>query len=787
MSSNNVDFFKSIEEIFAQPIEGPFEVIGEELADKIKKFVGASGYSLFFLSEKEEINNLWTTGISQNYRDFLIKNTEQLPGAKTYFTGEVLIVEDVEKDSRFEIIRDLLRNEGIKSLIIYPLKFQKNVIGILTLYFSKKKKFAEEEILIGKIFSSFLASFLNNLKLFQQLKENEKRLNQIFQRSPAAIALIQDNKFVLCNPAFQEITGYSAKEAQNLTFWEIVHPEDKEMVRERGIKRQRGENVFPDTYEFRIVARDGSIKWVEFKGTPTELDGKPANLIIALDVTQRKSLEEEVKILQENLKAIYEHSVMGIYLASVKEGTIVYEMINPKGREILGIDIEGKTPEEVFPPEEALKAKRIVEIIKETKRPLVTRDEYHTAIGKRILFISRAPIFDKEGRVVKIVGLFRDITEEIRAMEESEKRSKLELLGKLAGGIAHEFNNLLSIILTTVEMELRKHPHHPSWKKIKKKTIQASRMVSEIMELGEGAPAEMTTVNLSDLLEDYTEFLQKILPERIDLSVNIEDENLHIKGNPQLIKILINNLVLNSREAIESYGSIKIHLRKLKGRNLKKAKEVLPTDEIIELTVEDTGKGMNERVKKMAFEPFFTTKTNGGSSGVGLYRVYSIVQIHRGQIKIESAPGKGTRVTIYLPLMPVKQDKKAELPLLSLQKGIILLVEDDPEVLEVEREILSLLGYETIEARDGKEAIDTFIKYRDKIIGVLTDLSMPKMGGLQLAKTIKNISPDTKIIIISGYITREEMLLIEKEKIDGVIQKPFELDKFSEKLRAIIG
>lgn len=787
MTLQNIDFYKSIEEIFSQTLEGSFETIGEELAGKIKDFFRAYGYSLFFLKEPEQISSLWTDGISDEYRSFLLKNAEKLPGTEAYLKGEVLISNDIDSDPKFKKIRKRLREERVKSIIIYPLKFQNRIIGVLTLYFSNKRKFTEEEVLIGKIFSSFLASFLNNLKLFQKLKENEKRLAQIFYKSPAAIALIQNNKFVLTNPVFQEITGYSSEEARRLNFWEIVHPDDRKMVKERGLKRERGEKVYPDTYEFRIISKDGSVKWVEFKGTPTELDGKPANLVIALDVTQRKKLEEEVNLLQENLKTIYEHSVMGIYLASVGEGKMVYEMINPKGKEILGLDIEGKTPEDVFPHDEALKAKRIVEIIRKTKRPLITREEYYTALGKRILFVSRAPIFDKNGNVIKIVGLFRDITEEEKAKEESEKRSKLELLGKLAGGIAHEFNNLLSIVLTTVEMELCKNPHHPSWSKIKKKTIQASRMVSEIMELGEGASAEMTTVNLSLLLKDYIEFLQKILPERISLEVNIENNSLYIKGNPQQIKILINNLVLNSKEAIDLYGTIKIRLRKLKGKELKKAKEILPAEGIVELTVEDTGKGMNERVQKMAFEPFFTTKLNGERSGVGLYRAYSIVQIHRGDIKIESYPGKGTRITVLLPLISTKKDKRKVSTTSSARKGVILLVEDDPEVLEVEKEILSFLGYKTMSAKDGREAIEIFTKNKKKIIGVITDLSMPKMGGLQLAKVIKEISPDTRVIIISGYITREEMLYIEKEKIDGVIQKPFELEKFAEKLKSIIG
>ncbi len=781
------NLFQVLEDIISHSIESDSEKIGENLAERIEEFFKASGFSLFFLPNPPGVYAVWTKGVPDEYRNFIREKTVKLPGAQAFFTQEIMFSEDIKKDDRFSSIRKLMETGGIRAIIIFPLIFQNKSVGVLALYFRKPRSFSEEEISIGKIAASYLGSFLHNMKLYQELREEEDKLKLIFERSPAAIFIVQDDKFKFVNPASEKITGYTKEEAYRINFWELIHPDDKEVVKERGIRRQRGEKVFPETYEFKILRKNGDIRWMEFKGTPIEYERKPANLGIAFDITQRKFLEEKVKSLQESLRAIYDFSMMGIYLVSIEGGKIVYKMVNPKGKEILGVNIEGKTPEEVFSPPEAEKAKAIVKKIIGSKKPLTTIEEYHTGYGKRSLFVSRGPIFDKDGNVKEIVGLFRDITEEIRAREKAERTSKLTMIGQFTGGLAHELNNILDVILSTAEIKLKENPEDPSWRRVKRNALSASDFVSQIMELGEAAIPERTTIELNSFLKEHLKFLRKVVPERINILYSAEEKEIFLLGNPKSLKTAINNIIINSKDAIPEYGKILIGLRRVRSEEVGQIEGIKQGEEYAEIVIEDTGKGMDKEERKRAFEPFFTTKGKE-NPGLGLSQTYGIVKKHGGYVSLESELEKGTKLTIYLPILKERGKRKTELTKPSApHKKMLLLVEDDMEVLEVEKEILSLSGYELKEARNGKEALILYKKVKDRVSAVLTDLTMPKMGGIELARKVKSINPKVKVIVISGYITQKEMETLRREGIDDVIQKPFEMEELLSRLKSAIG
>jgi len=692
-------------------------------------------------------------------------------------------IKDTE-ELEFEELKDKLRKEKIKSFIVLPLKLHLNPIGILSLYFTKKNALKNSDLRILDIILPFISGLLSNSQLIKRLKESEQRMKLVFDNSPVLIGIIQDHKIILGNKTAEILTGYSFEEIKSKNFWEFIHPDDGETVKERGIRRERGEKVFPSTYECKIITKNGEIKTVELTGNSIIYNGRPANLFTLLDITEKKQLEKEVHELQENLRAIYENSPIGIYLLSINKDKYTYELFNPEGRKILGMDIEGKSPEELFPKEDAEKARRIVETIIRTKKTLVSNEEYHTKYGKRVLQVRRAPVFDQKGNVVKIVGIFRDITEELKAEKEAKRKLKFEVIGKLSREIAHSFNNILSVIISSSEVEQRKNPGNKVLEKIREKAVEASNIVAEIMELGKAASGNMRRLDFSKFLEEYKAFIRAIVPKTIKIKTQIQDRNLTIRGNITLLKTLINNLILNARDACDENGRIEIKLRKAKKIHESPSKE----GEFMELLIKNNGKGMSEEEILEAFKPFYTTKSDE-SMGLGLYLAKSIVEKHHGYIEIDSTPGKGTEAKVYIPLLTAdNKNTNKDLPKTRQRKAtkFIMLVEDDPDVLEVEREIVHMLGYKTLEAENGKEALEIFKKRHEQIIAVLTDLSMPKIGGLALAKKIKQISPSTKVIIISGYITMDEVEIMHNEGVDGVLQKPFELENFMRKLSNIL-
>ena len=271
-------------------------------------------------------------------------------------------IKDTE-ELEFEELKDKLRKEKIKSFIVLPLKLHLNPIGILSLYFTKKNALKNSDLRILDIILPFISGLLSNSQLIKRLKESEQRMKLVFDNSPVLIGIIQDHKIILGNKTAEILTGYSFEEIKSKNFWEFIHPDDRETVKERGIRRERGEKVFPSTYECKIITKNGEIKTVELTGNSIIYNGRPANLFTLLDITEKKQLEKEVHELQENLRAIYENSPIGIYLLSINKDKYTYELFNPEGRKILGMDIEGKSPEELFPKEDAEKARRIVETI----------------------------------------------------------------------------------------------------------------------------------------------------------------------------------------------------------------------------------------------------------------------------------------------------------------------------------------------------------------------------------------------------------------------------------------
>ncbi len=741
----------------------PFEKAAGDFLSRVCDYFEAKGYSLIVVFNPDEPMVFLSQGISEEYRKFVQENMEKLPGRFSYLRGEIMTFEEVRKLSP-ENVKEALLREGILSYITIPLGWEGKVFGVLALYFDKRRKFKKKFIEELKVLASVFSSHLNNHFLFSTLLEREKTLNTIFESSPAAIFVIQDMKYKVVNPAFEKLTGYSAEEAENLFFWEVVHPDQQEEVKERGIRREKGERVQPELYEMKIVDKMGRQKWALFKGTPIKFGGRPANLGIAFDITEKKKLEERLSSLKENLKAIYESSVMGIYLFDLEKG--IYEMVNPKGKELLGMNLEKKRPEEVFPPEEVERINEILNYIKKTKKTLTTVEKYHTGLGERFIFVSRAPVFGRDGKVKKIVGIFRDITEEERAKHEWERRADFSMVEKLIEVVAKELNNILSIILAISEIGLESGIDETNWKRIHDKAKEAQNFIYQLMEIGKGESGGKTTVELNEFVKSKLLLFKTVLPERVELKFYPWPSPLYILCNPSALRTAISHLLINAKEAMENEGIIEITLEREK--------------DFAVLRIRDTGKGMNEQEISRAFEPFFSTKSLEENPGLGLTFVKKFVEKSGGSIQIESAPGKGTAVSLKLPLSPEppKEAKEIEKRAPSAE---ILLVEDDPDVRRVEYELLTVLGYKVAEVSSAAQALE-MIKERPPSI-VITDLSMPGMGGAQLAQEIKKISPSIKVLLISGYVSEDELEDFKKMGIDEILHKPFGLDELRKTLQ----
>ncbi len=741
---------------FVLPVDKSFQESTRKLLSRVAEIFNASAYSLIIALKETEPSLVLHQGLSEEYINFITEHMQELPGKTSYEKGEIRTFMDIKKGTH--PVFQALRREGMRSYVTLPIRWEGRTYGVFTLYFKKKQKFREKTIKNLEFIAFAVSLSLRNYVLSSSLLESQQTLETIFQRSPAGIFIVQDHRYRIVNPAFETITGYTQEEASQMFFWDLVHPDFKDKVKERGLRRERGENVLPDLYELKIIRKNGEEGWILLRATPIKYQGRVANLGIAFDITEEKKLMEKLHYLQENLRTIYENSVMGIYLMDAE--SLVYEMVNPMGKRILRMDIEGKSAMEIFPPEEVFKIQEIVNYVKKTKKSLTTVEKYHTGMGERQIFVSRAPVIGKDGKVEKIVGIFRDITEESRAIKDWEKRADLSMMEKLIEVVSRELNNILSIILATSEIGMEAGIDEANWKRVRDKTKEAQEFILQLMEMGKGGSTGKTTVELNEFVKSMLHLLQKIVIGTIILKFNPYSEPLYAVINPSGLKSAITHLVVNAKEAIEKEGTIEINLGK--------------EGNLAFIEVKDTGKGMTEDEMKRAFDPFFSTKSLEEGAGIGLTFVKKFSEKNGGKVHIKSMAGIGTSVKMYLPIssIPLEKDNiEEDAPALPE----VLLVEDDPDVRKVEKELLTVLGYRVTEVSSGEEALKIVKGQRPPI--VITDLSMPGMDGAELGREVKKIAPDTKVLLISGFVSEEEMEKFKKMGIDAVLHKPFGLEE----------
>jgi len=386
-----------------------------------------------------------------------------------------------------------------------------------------------------------------------------------------------------------------------------------------------------------------------------------------------------------------------------------------------------------------------------------------------------------EGTLVKL----REIQEQIIQQE------RLAAVGELAAGIAHDFNNMLQGISGFVELALLEPHVHESTEKylndIFSLVDQATRLIKQILDFSRKSIMESIHLSLGSYIKESIKLLQRIIPETIKLRFVYSAGNDWIYGDPTRIQQAIVNLVINARDAMPRGGELIVAVSPFITEDGKSTPYPnMPARQWVMVEVTDTGYGITPENLPHIFEPFFTTKGRGKGTGLGLSQVYGIVKQHGGYITVDSEVGKGTKFTIYLPASEeVEKDVKETDKVLQRGKNeIILLAEDDPTVLLVNKARLEYLGYKVLPVTDGKNALEIFEQSKDTIDLVISDTVMPEIEGVTLFRELKKRSPDVKMILVTGYPMdgyREIMKLGVK-----IIQKPFGKEELSQVVREVI-
>ncbi len=634
-------------------------------------------------------------------------------------------------------------------------------------------------------------------KAEQGLKESEEKFRAMTDHTTAAIFIYREN-FIFANPASTELSGYSLEEFYDKNFWELVHPDHRELVKQRGIARIKGENI-PDHYNFKIITKTGKAKWIDFSAQRILYEGEWCSLGTAMDITDKITSQDALRQEKERLRITLQ-SIGDAVIATDNTGRIL--LLNPVASQLCGWDEReavGQPVNKVFTIVHELTREPIdnpVETVMENGQ--IVNLSNHTVLlskdgSEHIIADSGAPIRDKTGSIIGVVLVFRDETEKKQVEEELFKTRKLESIGLLAGGIAHDFNNLLTAIMGNLDMAMIKSDSAKSSINIqeaKNATIRARDLARQLLTFSKGGAPIRKKMDVANLLKDTTNFI--LAGASVSPRFFIAPDLYTLNADEGQISQVIQNIVLNASQAMPEGGLIDIAAENTEIRK----HPTLPDGPYIRIFVRDYGVGIPGKYLAKVFDPYFTTKKQG--NGLGLSTAYSIVKRHEGYIDVTSKPGAGTTFTILLPALVSTTDKALDTetgdetinistPISPLK---ILIMDDEDAILEILGEMLSFLGHRVMETLDGEQAIEQFRKSVDEgepFDLVILDLTVP--GGLSGKETIleiRKIMPDVKAIVSSGYANDPVMAQYHEHGFQGVVNKPFQMKELSETIRQVI-
>jgi two-component system, cell cycle sensor histidine kinase and response regulator CckA len=517
------------------------------------------------------------------------------------------------------------------------------------------------------------------------------------------------------------------------------------------------------------------------------------------NAVEQKRLKKECEVINGKLQLSerrYQYLVNNfpdiIYTVNL-EGSFTY--VNPAWERVLGHAAEmviGRTFADFALQESAAEC---LNMLKRVEKEGVTISDasctlVHADGSIRLFSMSGAPNLDSNAKVVGMVGMFRDITEQKKLEAQLTQAQKMQAIGTLAGGIAHDFNNLLMGIQGRTSLMFLNtdstHGHYEHLKGIESIVESGANLTKQLLGFARGGKYEVKPTDLNMLIDKSAQMFGRTRKE-IRIHTDFDREIWTVEVDRGQIEQVMLNLYVNAWHAMPEGGDLFLRTKKVHLQHEEAILFSIEPGPYIKITIEDTGIGMDEATRGRIFEPFFTTKEMGRGTGLGLASAYGIVKNHGGIIDVSSERGGGTIFNIFLPKSEKYVQEQTPSPsALSLGTEAILLVDDEEMIIEVGQEILQEMGYKVFLARTGREAVDVYRHNKQEIDMVILDMIMPDMGGGEAYDKMKEIHPGIKVLLSSGYSVEGQASEILARGCNGFIQKPFSAKKLSQTIRQVL-
>lgn len=621
--------------------------------------------------------------------------------------------------------------------------------------------------------------------------ELEEGHRALVDQMPVAVAVHTDWKLAYLNRAAEKLTGTAEPGgAVGRSFLEFVHPESLAAALEHVEAIMNNiENI--DTAELKMLRQDGSTASVEVTSMHATYHGKPSIQSAFRDVTEQRQLEDRMHLQSAALNAVTNAVVITDRSGKVEwinpafEKLTGYNALQAVGADIGDLVGSGKQDESFY---------------KEMWNTILTGKPWRGQLVNRRRdgglyneWMTVTPVAGDDGQIAHFIATKEDITERKSLEDELTQAQKLDAIGRLAGGIAHDYNNILGVILGYGELIKGRLQEEESVRKQLDAIIAAARrgsdLTKQLLSFARREAVSPKVLDVNSSIASIMEMLHQLIGENISLVFNPGRNLWNVEADPSQLDQILVNLVTNARDAIDDVGTITIETANvLPGED----RLVGLTDRMrggsIRISVTDTGKGIERGMLKEIFEPFFTTKVKGHGTGLGLSMVYGIVKQNDGSIEVKSEPGMGTTFDVYFPSVAGEPEKSAESSADAIQKGnaTVLIVEDQSDLLESAKKSLEEYGYRVFAALDPHDAIAMCKEFSGSIDLLLADVIMPAMNGSELSRRIGKIKPGIKTLFMSGYAA--DMLEPPRGVGKGVdfIQKPFTPHDLAGKVQKVL-
>jgi len=644
-------------------------------------------------------------------------------------------------------------------------------------------------ILSAGSLSYFAGRFLRNIK---ELAINEARFRVLLDAIPDAFILLEPGGRVL---DFHAPGGWTCCEdipegASNLDDLFAASMSADSMEQIAILLRRCFENQEIQSFEAQFSWPDEKLD-VEMRIIPY---GEDLALLMVRNISKQKQAEMWLKASRERYQTIFQESQDPIFVTTL--GGRFVEMnragLNFFGSKTLG-HLKSIPVEEVYA--DKVERVKLLKALRENgfvrNRHLVLKQLDGT---KREALISVRLLEGEPGNESILVGTFHDITELSALQKQLLQAQKMESIGRLAGGVAHDFNNILSGVLGYASlMKTKMPPTHPFYdyvETIERGAVRASELTARLLGFARQGQFAMIPLDVNKIAMDTAKLLQSTINKTIEVHLDLQDGIPAISGDPSQIHQVIMNLCVNARDAMPDGGKLTLttesrHIGSPPGT----VDQPLQEGTYVFIRIEDTGTGMSPETRQKIFEPFFTTKEDKGT-GLGLAMVYGVVQKHGGFSDVQSEPGTGSIFTIYFPVAAgddMKEDVSVEADNAhGSETGVVLFVDDESDNRSLAKEILGLHGIEVIPAADGLEALELYRKNMDRIDGVVLDMIMPKMDGNEVFLELKEMDDEVNVMLISGYSNDGDIKNLTEAHNLLFLRKPFKIDEMVQKVQELI-